>query len=146
MPRRYRPVAADGTALDAWLLVPPAAPEPIPLVLEVHGGPHVAYGHGFFFEFQMLAGAGLRVAYGNPRGRHSYGQAYADAITGDWGGIDADDVQRILDGALAAANTRSRARRPRGRVVWRVHDDVAVGSQRPFRRRRFDARCQRLRQ
>jgi dipeptidyl aminopeptidase/acylaminoacyl peptidase len=103
-PRRYRPVAADGTVLDAWLLVPPDAPEPWPLVLEVHGGPHVAYGHGFFFEFQMLVGAGFAVAYGNPRGSHSYGQAYADAITGDWGGIDADDVQRILDGALAGGN------------------------------------------
>jgi dipeptidyl aminopeptidase/acylaminoacyl peptidase len=99
-PRRYRPVAADGTLLDAWLLQPPAA-DPPPLVLQVHGGPHTAYGHSFFFEFQMLAGAGCGVAYGNPRGSQSYGHAYADAITGDWGGIDAADVHRILDGALA---------------------------------------------
>jgi dipeptidyl aminopeptidase/acylaminoacyl peptidase len=61
----------------------------------------VAYGHSFFFEFQILAGTGCGVAYGNPRGGQSYGHAYADAITGDWGGIDAADVLRILDGALA---------------------------------------------
>jgi dipeptidyl aminopeptidase/acylaminoacyl peptidase len=103
-PERYRPVAADGTVLDAWLLVPPEAPLPAPLVLQVHGGPHVAYGHSFFFEFQVLVGTGCAVAYGNPRGGQSYGQRYADAITGDWGGIDAADVHHILDGALATGS------------------------------------------
>jgi dipeptidyl aminopeptidase/acylaminoacyl peptidase len=100
-PLRYRPAADDGTILDAWLLTPAGAPGPLPLVLQIHGGPHVAYGYSFFFEFQMLAGTGCAVAYGNPRGGQSYGHHYADAITGDWGGIDAADVGRILDGALA---------------------------------------------
>jgi dipeptidyl aminopeptidase/acylaminoacyl peptidase len=100
-PQRYRPAADDGTLLDAWLLVPPGVPEPRPLVLQVHGGPHVAYGWSFFFEFQVLAGSGCAVAYGNPRGGQTYGHRYADAIAGDWGGVDAADVQRILDGALA---------------------------------------------
>jgi len=98
--RRYRPAAADGTPLDGWYLEPPGATGPLPLVLEVHGGPHAAYGHAFFAEFQMLAGLGFAVAYGNPRGSQSYGRAYADAITGNWGGIDAADVLTILDGAL----------------------------------------------
>ncbi len=100
-PRRFRPVAADGTVLDGWLLVPEGAGADVPLVLQVHGGPHTAYGFSFFFEFQMLAGTGCAVAYGNPRGSQAYGQAYADAITGDWGGVDAADVCAILDGALA---------------------------------------------
>jgi dipeptidyl aminopeptidase/acylaminoacyl peptidase len=103
-PDRYRPRADDGTVLDAWLLVPPEKDGPLPLVLEVHGGPHAAYGHAFFFEFQMLAGLGCAVAYGNPRGGQSYGHGYANAITGDWGGIDASDVLHILDGALERAN------------------------------------------
>src|SRR5450755_5103409 len=100
-PLRHRPAADDGTILDAWLLTPAGPPGPLPLVLQIHGGPHVAYGYSFFFEFQMLAGTGCAVAYGNPRGAQSYGHRYADAITGDWGGIDAADVGRILDGALA---------------------------------------------
>jgi dipeptidyl aminopeptidase/acylaminoacyl peptidase len=100
-PKRYRPRAADGTVLDAWLMLPPEPREAKPpLVLEVHGGPHAAYGATFFLEFQVLAAQGIAVAYGNPRGSQSYGSPYADAILGDWGGIDAADVLRILDGAL----------------------------------------------
>jgi dipeptidyl aminopeptidase/acylaminoacyl peptidase len=103
-PKRYRPRATDGTVLDAWLIAPAQSREATPpLVLEVHGGPHGAYGHTFFFEFQVLAAQGIAVAYGNPRGSQSYGHAYANAILGDWGGIDADDVLRILDGALEQA-------------------------------------------
>ncbi len=101
-PKRYRPRGADGTVLDAWLLLPPAAREKAPpLVVEVHGGPHGAYGATFFLEFQVLASAGIAVAYGNPRGSQSYGHDYADAILGDWGGLDVADVLAILDGALA---------------------------------------------
>jgi acylaminoacyl-peptidase len=101
-PERYRPRADDGAQLDAWLLRPPASRESAPpLVLEIHGGPHSAYGYTFFLEFQLLAAAGIAVAYGNPRGSQAYGHPYADAIVGDWGGRDADDVLRILDGALA---------------------------------------------
>jgi dipeptidyl aminopeptidase/acylaminoacyl peptidase len=101
-PKRFRPHAADGTLLDGWLIVPERVSEgAIPLVLEVHGGPHGAYGATFFLEFQLLAAHGMAVAYGNPRGSQSYGHPYADAIAGDWGGIDASDVLRILDGALA---------------------------------------------
>jgi dipeptidyl aminopeptidase/acylaminoacyl peptidase len=100
-PARYRPCADDGTALDGWLLLPPAAREARPpLVIEVHGGPHGAYGFTFFLEFQVLANAGIAVAYGNPRGSQSYGETYAHGTVGDWGGLDADDVLRILDGAL----------------------------------------------
>jgi dipeptidyl aminopeptidase/acylaminoacyl peptidase len=98
--RRYRPRAADETALDGWYFEPAGAAGSLPLILEVHGGPHAAYGCAFFAEFQVLAGLGFAVAYGNPRGSQSYGHAYADAITGDWGGIDAADVLAILDGAL----------------------------------------------
>jgi len=100
-PRRMRPSANDGTPLDLWVLEPdPSCDGDPPLVLQVHGGPHAAYGYAFMFEFQMLAGLGIGVAYGNPRGSQTYGHAYADAITGDWGGIDVADVLSLLDGAL----------------------------------------------
>lgn len=102
-PQRFRPLADDGTTLDGWLLLPPQVAQPPPLILQIHGGPHVAYGHSFFFEFQILVGTGCAVTYGNPRGGQSYGHRYADAISGDWGGVDAADVHRILDGALRLA-------------------------------------------
>lgn len=101
VPRRVRAGASDGTALDAWVL-DADGPDGGPLVVQVHGGPHTAYGHAFFFEFQMLASHGIAVAYGNPRGSQSYGSAFSNAITGDWGGLDAGDVLAILDAVLAS--------------------------------------------
>ena len=146
-PKRYRPRADDGTVLDAWLIAPAASTEANPpLVLEVHGGPHAAYGNTFFLEFQVLAAQGIAVAYGNPRGSQSYGHAYANAILGDWGGIDVADVLRILDGALEHGELRHRAHRRRGRLVRRLHGDLAHGPQRPLRGGRVDARGQRLHQ
>ncbi len=97
-PRRFRPRTDDGATLDLFVLEPDE-PRGAPLVLQVHGGPHTAYGFAFFFEFQMLAAHGIGVAYGNPRGSQTYGGAYADAITGDWGGRDAADVLALLDAA-----------------------------------------------
>jgi dipeptidyl aminopeptidase/acylaminoacyl peptidase len=100
-PRHIRAAASDGTALDAWVLCADG-PDGGPLVVQVHGGPHTAYGHAFFFEFQMLASHGIAVAFGNPRGSQSYGSAFSNAITGDWGGLDAGDVLAILDAVLAS--------------------------------------------
>jgi dipeptidyl aminopeptidase/acylaminoacyl peptidase len=102
-PRRVRPVASDGTVLDLWIL-DPDEPQNAPYVLQVHGGPHTAYGFAFTFEFQIIAAHGIGVAFGNPRGSQTYGHAYSDAVTGDWGGIDASDVLTLLDGAIANAS------------------------------------------
>jgi dipeptidyl aminopeptidase/acylaminoacyl peptidase len=98
-PRRFRPRADDGATLDLFVLDPDETRN-APYVLQVHGGPHMAYGFAFYFEFQILASHGVGVAYGNPRGSQSYGHAYADGITGDWGGRDAADVLTLLDGAV----------------------------------------------
>ena len=103
MPRRLRPLASDGQKLDVWILDPDDATN-APYVLQIHGGPHAAYGYAFMAEFQILAAHGIGVIYGNPRGSQSYGHAYANAITGDWGGIDASDVLALLDGALAESH------------------------------------------
>ncbi|TAM59879.1 S9 family peptidase [bacterium] len=99
-PERVRPAHRDGTVLDLWLLRPARAAAPYPLVFEVHGGPHASFGPGFFFEFQMLAGQGYAVAYGNIRGSQSYGEPFARAIVGRWGTLDAEDALTLLDAAL----------------------------------------------
>jgi dipeptidyl aminopeptidase/acylaminoacyl peptidase len=72
-----------------------------PALLNVHGGPHAQYGHGFFDEFQVYAGAGYVVIYANPRGSQGYGEAFAQAVVGDWGGGDYADVMAVLDEAIA---------------------------------------------
>ena len=102
-PRRLRPRADDGVTLDVWVLEPDAdVPRPYPLIMQVHGGPHVAYGFAFFFEFQVLASLGFGVAYGNIRGSQSYGSAFANGIEADWGGRDMRDALTNLDAVLAA--------------------------------------------
>ena len=98
-PERVEFTGADGWEIEGWLLKPrgfdPA--KKWPLVLEVHGGPHGAYGHGFFHEFQVLAGRGYAVLYTNPRGSHAYGEKFSTACVGDWGGKDYEDLMAGVD-------------------------------------------------
>jgi len=101
-PRRVRPQSRDGWTLDQWILDPDA--RDAPYCVAVHGGPHMAYGCAFMFEFQMLAAHGIGVAFGNPRGGQTYGHAYSNAILGKWGGVDADDVHDLTDSLLANAS------------------------------------------
>src|SRR5581483_5114958 len=102
-PERVEFTGADGWAIEGWLLKPRGfdASKTWPLVLEVHGGPHGAYGHGFFHEFQVLAGRGYAVLFTNPRGSHAYGEKFSSACVGDWGGKDYEDLMAGVDHALA---------------------------------------------
>jgi dipeptidyl aminopeptidase/acylaminoacyl peptidase len=88
------------TELEGWLLKPPGFDQSqasYPLIVAIHGGPHTAYGHSFYFEFQMLVGQGYAVLYTNPRGSVGYGYDFAAAIHNDWGHHDYDDVLSMLD-------------------------------------------------
>src|SRR3989442_8324032 len=71
-----------------------------PAVLQIHGGPHGAYGEAFFHEFQLLAAEGFAVVYTNPRGSQGYGQQFTAATHHDWGGKDYEDIMRGLDDAI----------------------------------------------
>ena len=100
-PERFRFERA-GFTVDGWVMRP-AGFTPgrrYPVLLNVHGGPASQYGHGFFDEFQVYAGAGYAVVYVNPRGSQGYGEAFARAVVGDWGGGDYADVMAGLDEAL----------------------------------------------
>jgi dipeptidyl aminopeptidase/acylaminoacyl peptidase len=100
-PERFR-ITRAGFEVDGWVMRP-AGFEPgrrYPALLNIHGGPHGQYGHGFFDEFQVYAGAGYVVIYANPRGSQGYGEAFAQAVVGDWGGGDYADVMAVLDEAL----------------------------------------------
>ena len=101
-PERFRFTRA-GFDLDVWVIRPAGfvAGQRYPTLLSIHGGPHAQYGHNFFDEFQVYAGAGYGVVYTNPRGSQGYGEAFAQAVVGDWGGGDYADVMAALDEALA---------------------------------------------
>ncbi|MDR5683403.1 MAG: S9 family peptidase [Armatimonadota bacterium] len=92
----------DGWKIEGWLLRPVDFQEGrrYPVVLQVHGGPHAAYGWSFFHEFQVLAASGMAVLYTNPRGSQGYGQTFNAATRNDWGGNDYRDLMMALDQAL----------------------------------------------
>jgi dipeptidyl aminopeptidase/acylaminoacyl peptidase len=100
-PERFRFERA-GFTIDGWVM-PPVGHETgrrYPALLNIHGGPASQYGHRFFDEFQVYAGAGYAVVYLNPRGSRGYDEAFARAVVGDWGGGDYADVMAGMDEAL----------------------------------------------
>jgi dipeptidyl aminopeptidase/acylaminoacyl peptidase len=103
-PVRFQFPSVDGWPIEGWVMRPVGAVEGhrSPAVLEIHGGPHAAYGNTFFHEFQLLAAHGFGVLYMNPRGSQGYGQAFTAATRHDWGGKDYEDLMRGVDYALAA--------------------------------------------
>jgi dipeptidyl aminopeptidase/acylaminoacyl peptidase len=100
-PERFR-YERDGHQLDGWVMRPYGCEPGVryPALLNIHGGPHTQYGHHFFDEFQVYAGAGYAVIYTNPRGSQGYGEEFTRAVIGDWGGGDFADVMAGLDEAL----------------------------------------------
>lgn len=89
----------DGTPIDAWVVKPPAfdPKKKYPLILDVHGGPHVEYGETFFHEFQWMAAKGYVVLAPNPRGSASYGQAFGNSIQYEYPGDDYRDLIAGVD-------------------------------------------------
>lgn len=95
--------ATDGWAIQGWVLEPPASSDGgrVPVVVEIHGGPHTHYGYAMFHEMQLLRARGFAVVYVNPRGSTSYGQAFVDGVRMHYGERDASDILSGLDAALA---------------------------------------------
>ncbi len=89
--------SSDGLVLDGWVMKPIGfkADKKYPAVIQVHGGPHSAYGEAFFHEMQLLTSNGFGVFYCNPRGSSCYGKEFADGVIGDWGGMDYQDVMAL---------------------------------------------------
>ncbi len=69
----------DGQEIQGWYVTPPGFDPAIkyPLILEIHGGPHSAYGPYFSAEVQRYAAEGYVVFYDNHRGSTSYGEDFA---------------------------------------------------------------------
>ena len=69
----------DGQEIQGWYMTPPDYEEgrQYPLILEIHGGPSLAYGPYFSAEMQLMAAAGYVVFYDNHRGSTGYGKDFA---------------------------------------------------------------------
>ena len=89
----------DGQTIEAWLQKPPDfdSHKKYPLILDIHGGPHVAYGYVFFHEFQWMAAKGYVVLFPNPRGSTTYGQDFGNVIQYHYPGDDFKDLMAGVD-------------------------------------------------
>jgi len=75
----------------------------VPVAFLIHGGPQGSFGDHFHYRWnpEVFAGHGFGVVMIDFHGSTGYGQAFTDAITGDWGGAPYDDLMMGLDAALA---------------------------------------------
>ncbi|MEM8563924.1 MAG: prolyl oligopeptidase family serine peptidase, partial [Pseudomonadota bacterium] len=94
--------SVDDLAIQAWIAKPPGfdPKKQYPLIMEIHGGPHAAYGPHFAAEIQLFAAAGYVVVYGNPRGSSSYGEAFGNLIHHNYPSEDYDDLMSVIDATI----------------------------------------------
>ena len=92
----------DGKNIQGWILKPPDfdASKKYPLILEIHGGPHSAYGNVYTHEFMWMAAKGYVVLFTNPRGSTSYGQDFGNIIQYHYPGDDYKDLMAGVDDVL----------------------------------------------
>jgi len=92
----------DGLPIQGWIQKPPDFDpnKKYPMILNIHGGPHAAYGWVFDHEFQWMAAKGYVVLYINPRGSTSYGQDFANIIQYHYPGDDHRDLMVGVDELL----------------------------------------------
>ncbi len=93
---------ADNREVEAWLALPANfdSSKKYPLILEIHGGPHAAYGPNFASEVQLMAAKGYVVVWANPRGSTSYGEEFANLIHHNYPSSDYDDLMAVVDGVI----------------------------------------------
>ncbi|HEY4017985.1 MAG TPA: S9 family peptidase [Pseudonocardiaceae bacterium] len=99
-----RPVAPETVCLhakDLRALLYRAEDTPGPLVIRVHGGPHLSWGTVFDFETQLLVRAGYRVLLPNIGGSSGRGTEFRGRSIGEWGRGDHAELMAVADWALA---------------------------------------------
>ncbi|MEQ8558394.1 MAG: S9 family peptidase [Henriciella sp.] len=92
--------ARDGLTLVSYLTLPPGSDadgdgrpeEPVPMVLNVHGGPWARDSYGYNSWHQWLANRGYGVLSVNYRGSTGFGKEFLNAAVGEFAGKMHDDL------------------------------------------------------
>ena len=100
----------DGLNLVSYLSLPPGSnPDgttntstPLPLVLDVHGGPWARDSWGYNPMHQLLANRGYAVLSVNYRGSTGFGKEFINAANQEWAGKMHDDLITAVDWAIDA--------------------------------------------
>lgn len=89
-----------GEVIEGWLIRPTNRNKNLPLLLDIHGGPHGFIGNHFpisrFYRY-VLATRGWAVLTLNPHGSGSYSQQFATSIHGRWGKYDFPEQMAAVD-------------------------------------------------
>ena len=103
-PEQFTFAGAKGEKVYAWIVKPPALKPGarVPVAFLVHGGPQGSFGDHFHYRWnpEIYAGHGYAAIMVDFHGSTGYGQAFTDAIRGDWGGAPFEDLMKGLDAAL----------------------------------------------
>ncbi|WP_202841186.1 alpha/beta hydrolase family protein [Luteimonas saliphila] len=95
---------ADGERVHGYVVKPWNYVEghSYPVAFLIHGGPQGSFGNGWSYRWnpQTYAGQGYAVVMIDFHGSTGYGQAFTDAISGDWGGKPLVDLQQGWEAAL----------------------------------------------
>ncbi len=96
---RFTYKSVGNMEIEGWLMKPYGYSQgkTYPMVIYIHGGPHSAYGEGWFDEFQNLAAQGMFVLFTNPRGSSGYGADFTYSTRGRWGMEDYEDLMKAVD-------------------------------------------------
>jgi dipeptidyl aminopeptidase/acylaminoacyl peptidase len=101
--------ARDGLTVHGYLTLPPGKDKgPLPMVLNVHGGPWVRDNWGYNPEAQWFANRGYACLQVNYRGSTGYGKRFLNAGNREWGAKMHDDlvdaVHWAIEQGIADAN------------------------------------------
>jgi dipeptidyl aminopeptidase/acylaminoacyl peptidase len=107
-PQRMRPMetiryaARDGMTIQAYLTRPArAADTPAPMVVLIHGGPHVRDRWQWNEEVQLLASRGYAVFQPQFRGSSGFGRRFEEAGYQQWGRAMQDDITDGVEHLIA---------------------------------------------
>ena len=127
---------SDGTEVQAWLVRDPERTGPLPLLVDIHGGPHNAWNAAadeIHIYHQELAARGWAILLVNPRGSDGYGEKFYDAVHGAWGIADANDFLEPIDQLVAEGTRRRGAAGGRRLQLRRLHGLLPDRPRRPVR-------------
>jgi dipeptidyl aminopeptidase/acylaminoacyl peptidase len=102
--RQFTFTGANGDNVFGYVVKPPnfKREQTYPLALVIHGGPEGSMANEWHWRWnaQTFAAGGYGVVMIDFHGSTGYGQAFTDAIRGDWGGKPLEDLKLGLAAAL----------------------------------------------